>query len=234
MTKHEENIKKYRELGGNENEILNLKFPSLQNRAKLVYLIKQIDSSIHKISNSEDEKLETIERNNCISTVEVSDIESTPSHKMLGFISQYSVELHETYNKAFNSWLKACSLKIQLNAITQENEPEAYRIQCEIFNEFKSFDSHKKVLDFYNENKRLMPTDTISDFTNLKPLKLLQKRNNLRGLITRRRQTIEKKEAELPDKENVLYQKRLSALNKKKEELQELMLDLEKLNGLIK
>lgn len=248
MDTHQKNIQEYRRLGGSEQEIKKLSFSSIQNRAKLVYLInelkKNVENSSEVVKEKEQEPIPAAK-----SSPPTNYTPQSNGHKLLGIISQYPVALHSTYQKGFDAWLKSCSLKIQLNELSIKQSKEAvnwfpsqkiiameqiYELQVLIFNCFQIFNKSKKILDYYNTEKRIMPTETSSDFSTLTPLQLLQKRNSLRGLISRRKATIEKKEKELPVRDNPLYQKRIAMLNKKKEELQILVLDLEKVEKLLK
>src|SRR5690606_26741426 len=139
--------------------------------------------------------------------------------KFLGLIAQYPAELHQTYRDAFNIWINVCSLKIKLNAMQPRDERRAFEVQTEMLEQMQDFDKLREALDHYNENKRILATESKSDFTNLSPLEILTRRNNLRGLITRRKQTIAKMEAELPPADDLTYYKKRSAINRKKEQL---------------
>ncbi len=61
----------------------------------------------------------------------------------------------------------------------------------------ENFDKQKEILDHYNFHKRIMPTESKEDFSKLSPVELVNKRNSIRSLITRRKQTLEKRIAEL-------------------------------------
>jgi hypothetical protein len=74
-----------------------------------------------------------------------------------------------------------------------------------------------------------LPTESKRYFKNLND----QERRNLDSLISRRRQTIKKMEEDLPEKTDPVFNRRVSSINHKKEQLQELILDQEKIKTLL-
>ena len=66
-----------------------------------------------------------------------------------------------------------------------------------------------------------MPLETETDFEGMSELEIYKYRDNLRALITRRKQTIKKMESSLPAPEDPEYKSRLHTLNLKREQLQE-------------
>ena len=232
MEEHLKNIERYLQSGGNPKLAGRHKLPTLENRAKITYLLS-------KVSKNDVSEIKANNRKNPDSGQHTTDIitEKSPEPskpKFLGLIAGYPVELHPVYQNAYQIWVHVCSLKIQLNAVPGHDEKEAFRIQTSILEKMERFDCCKKALDHYNDHKRILPTATKSDFSKLSPIELITKRNSLRSLITRRKQTIAKLETELPEGSDKGYYKQISALNRKKEQLQELILDEEKLNELIR
>jgi hypothetical protein len=222
--KHLHNLQIYLENGGSEKIYRQYQSPSLENRAKIAALIKNfpkrtIPAPVVK-ENLPEEKS--------------ADQPVPEKPKFLGFISQYPVELHKTYQNAFNYWLEACALKIELNSIPDEDEARALDLQIKIFEVFRKFDIQKEALDYYNEHKRILPTETKSDFSKLSSVELVTKRNTLRTLITKRKKTLDKRISELPDPTAPDFRKKQNFINRKKEELKELELQVELLNKKIK
>ena len=234
MNTHTENLSEYLELGGDEKRIRHHVAPSLQNRAHVLHLLKELKKTaiplIPKNTAIVENNVQNIEQ----PKPEAQTIESTPSHKLLGFISQYPSELHAVYQKAFNYWLTACSLKVKLNEIPADNEADAYDLQKEIYDCMKGFDQAKKALDYYNTEKSILPTENKKDLSTLSPLDLDRRLRNLRPLITRRKQTLANLLAKLPANDDPKYRARLSAYNKKREELEIYELEAREIEGLLK
>lgn len=231
MEEHSKNIELYLQYGGDPKLVNKHRLPTLENRAKITYLLSKISIDVSDVSENRGQNIDISGQ---ISD-KVSEKSQEPSKpKFLGLIAQYPVELHPAYQQACQIWINVCSLKIQLNAVPRHDEKEAFKIQTAILEKMELFDICKKALDHYNDHKRILPTATKSDFSKLSPIELITKRNSLRSLITRRKQTIDKLETELPEESDENYYKKISALNRKKEQLQELILDEEKLNELIK
>lgn len=235
MEEHSQNIQIYLQNGGDVRIANRHQFPSLENRAKIAYLISNFPKTFQEVSKPEPESITNIfeiPRQMMDSVGQQNPEPSKP--KGLGIIAQYPSELHQTYKHAVQQWIEICSFKITLNQIARQDEKSAFEIQTNIIKLVELFDRNKAALDHYNEHKRIIATETKSDFSELSPVELLTKRNSLRSLISRRKQTIEKMASELPEASEPDYYKKLSAMNRKKEQLQELILDEEKLNELIK
>lgn len=226
--KHKQNLEIYLNNGGSEKLAKSLKFPTLENRAKILYLIKDFQKNLDCFVPRNDEKKETAKTE--AKTVQVAKEVQPEKPKFLGLIAQYPVELHKTYQNAYRLWIESCGLKIQLNTIDDEDEESALEIQIKIFETMENFDKQKEILDHYNFHKRIMPTESKEDFSKLSPVELVNKRNSIRSLITRRKQTLEKRIAELPSKNDENYRIKENFINRKKEELQELELQLSELN----
>lgn len=234
MNTHTENLSEYLELGGDEKRIRHHVAPSLQNRAHVLHLLKELKKTAVPLTQKKTATAEKVVQYIEQAKPEPQTIESTPSHKLLGFISQYPSELHSVYQKAFNYWLTACSLKVKLNEIPAENEADAYDLQCEIYDCMKGFDQAKKALDYYNTEKSILPTENKKDLSQLSPLELDRRLRTLRSLITKRAQTLENQFLKLPDPEDPKYRSRLSAHNKKREQLEIYRLEAREIEGLLK
>ena len=137
------------------------------------------------------------------------------------FIADYPVELHKAFRRRWGLWMEACSLKVQLGELDPKDEDEAFELQWKIWVCFREFDQCQKVLKHYREHKRIMPLETETDFEGMSELEIYKHRDNLRALITRRKQTINKMENSLPAPEDPDYKSRLHTLNLKREQLQE-------------
>lgn len=232
MNTHQENIKLYLSLGGDTRKIKALTAATLQNRARLAYLISQLQTN-EDISGQK----EAIERKQKTVSESAADPAPTPVRKkgvFSDFISQYPIALHETYKKRYEHWLEACSLKVSLNEIPDQDSEAALIIQDKIMKCFSRFDACQEALDYFNEKKRVLPVKSSQDFSQLSPVELLKLRNNLRSQITKRKATIHKKHSELPDPEADNFKIKQNALNRKIEELRELELQLKEVESLLK
>lgn len=223
MNTHAENLELYVSSGGDKRLANLYRTSTLQNRSKIIYLLSKI-SQIKKELKSPMPPV--------IIHVEKEIIPDKP--KFIGEILQYPIELHSTYLEIENLWLLYCRYKLDLNAIPASDEAAALDIQNKIIELFKKFDVLKKILDHYVEHKHILPTESKKDFSNFTALQLDKERRNLESLICRRKQTIKKMSNELPLEEDFMYRKKIAAINHKKEQLQNIILDQEKVNQLIK
>lgn len=202
INQHEKLINEFINRGGNKRIVDGLRAFSLQNYARLKYELSKLGSP--------EPTAEPI--------VSVKVVEKK-KHIRKGFndlISEYPPELHPVYSKRLELWLSICSLKLQLNE--ESNESKAFDIQLDIYGKFKELDHYQRMLSHYKDTKRIMIPETEKKFSNLSNLQLLKMQNNLRASITRRQQTIDRKEKALGDNPT---HKELNSINLKKERLQE-------------
>lgn len=237
MEKHQQNIELYLSSGGDPKLAARYKSATLDNRAKLSYLLSQMNISYEKKENIPGQSLD-IDRQKVDKPQKKEDppvqVPVEPDKpKFLGLITQYPVELHSTYHDAFALWLKLCSLKIKLNAVDPEDEASAYSFQTKMLRHIQKFDKCKRVLDHYLENKRILPTKSKNDYSNMSVLELDREKRNLAGLICRRKQTIARMESLLPEVTAPDYNRKLAAINNKIEQLEVLVLDQEKILELL-
>lgn len=205
---HKKLLSEFISKGGPERLSKSLQRFSLQNHAKLKY-------ELSKLNKSTIESPRTVE------------VEKPKTRKVFDdLIADYPVQLHSTFRRRWEVWLEACSWKMQLNRVDVQDAETAFDIQIKIYNCFVEFDRCQKILKHYREHKRIMPTEVATDFSKLTELELFKYRNKLRASITRRRQTIEKLETNLPNKEDDNYALRLHSLNRKKEQLQDKLNEL--------
>ncbi len=219
MEKHTQNLSLYLSSGGDSKLAVRYKSPTLANRAKITYLLSQLKVADNVDSSTPVDKKETLPE--------------PAKPKFLGLITQYPVDLHPTYHEAFGSWLNLCGLKLQLNEVPEDDEAAAFEIETEMLRKIRRFDTCKAALDYYNEHKAILPTESKRDFSKFSPLELDRERRNLESNISKRRKTISAKELELPEPGELQHYKKLEALNKKRSELEELLLDLEKIQELL-
>ena len=209
--KHRQLLEEFLSAGGNSRIAESLKNFSLQNYAKLKYEYKRL-GAIHQHETPK----EPLKKESGNPKTE------PPKRKVFNdLISDYPVELHPAYRRRWDLWMQACSLKMQLNKIPETETESALEIQMKIYRCFLDFDQCQKVLKHYKEHKRIMPLEAETDFEGMSELEIYKYRDNLRALITRRKQTIKKMENSLPAPEDPEYKSRLHTLNLKREQLQE-------------
>ena len=162
--------------------------------------------------------------------------EETPSDKLKEIkskpISFYPASLHPVYQRRISTFLEACSLKVQLNEI-ENNQEEAFKIQFKIFNLFLENDKCWKVLKQFEDHGQILPFESSEDFSNLSYTALCKLRQNKYTSVSKRKKTIAEWKAELPSLPlKKRGQKELNILEKEKE-LQRFLNDIEKLSNLI-
>lgn len=228
--KHADNLQSYLSFGGNPRIAKLYASPTLANRAKIVYLLSEIRNSSTKKDCSE--KVLKSEKSTYGTVIDPTS-SSYPKANFIGLVAQYPLILHPVYNRAYNTWLTACSLKIQLNNVLPEDSENALNIQVEIFKLMDAFDADKEVLDYYLHYKRVLIPKESSTIKQLNPISLVTTRNSLRSNITRRKQTLEKRIGELPETSDPSYKKKINFILNKREELKALEIELAQLNSKI-
>lgn len=228
MRTHAENLELFLASGGDPKLARQLKTATIQNRSRIVYLLSKFDknlSAANTLEKGNSEQYDTLEKP-IFSKIEAPNF--------AGLITQYPAELHPVYHELQSLWLKFYEVKLELNATHPEHEKKAFGIQTKIFQLFEKFDKNKKILDHYIDYKHILPIESKRNFDKMNQLQLDQERRNIATLICRRKQTIEKMEVQLPEDMDPMYNKKLSSLNHKKEQLQEMILDQEKLLTLLR
>jgi len=217
--KHKELLEQYLQNGGNRRLADSVRAFSLQNYAKLKYELEKLEHQKPKL----ELKSPNLEIEN-----QQPQAEKRSIFKEL--IIEYPTELHHTYRRRWEVWLELCSWKVRLNEIPEKETKQAFEIQWIIHLLFQEFDKCQNILKHYKEHKRIMLPNARRDFSEMTELELYKELNNLRALICRRKQTIEKMENELEGTEPTPRQ--LHAINLKKEQLQEKtneLLEIEKI-----
>lgn len=224
-TQHQELLEKFRTLGGSEKLAQSLTPFSLKNFAKLKYELSKLEGKGQKTEgNPPDAKSEppTAIRQNKV----FNDL-----------IADYPVALHPVFRKRWEVWMEACSLKIQLNALGENPKVDIetiFAIQWKIYRCFQEFDQCQTILKHYREHKRVMPFELGIDFTKMSEMEVFKYRNNLRALITRRKQTIEKLESQITEQSDDVAKKKMThTINLKKEQLQEKINELLECNKIL-
>ncbi|WP_417365924.1 hypothetical protein [Flavobacterium beibuense] len=147
-------------------------------------------------------------------------------------LAMYPPELHDTYRDRINCFYKACSLKIILNGLDDDAEEEAFSIQLQIEELWDRIDSCWTILNHWKQHKRIMPVKTTVDFNTLNAIQLVKRRDQIQTSISKRLPTINKLEMEVeasPEDKT-----KLNRLNKKREELQQLLIDLDVIRKILR
>lgn len=112
-------------------------------------------------------------------------------------IADYPLELHSTYNKRLATFLESCSLKLQLNALIDNEEEEALTIQFKIFNLMQENKHCWKILNHYDKTQEVLLLESSSNFENLSPAELWKIKQLKYQQLSRRKNSIEKWQKEL-------------------------------------
>lgn len=149
-------------------------------------------------------------------------------------ISAYPKELHEIYQLRINSFLRASSLKVELNAVPEDDELSALELQTEIWKQLEVNKKCWQILDHYDTTGQVLPTKSTTDFSKLSPMEMVKQRQRLYVNVSKRKKTIENIELQISEEDKPGKIERLkSKLFQKKYELQELQNDIDKLSNLI-
>ena len=106
-------------------------------------------------------------------------------------IADYPVALHGVYRAKREAWLRACSLKLTLNAIPMEEEDKARELQRQLWQLFDAMDNYDVVLQYWRDHKKILEPQK-EDYSRLTPMELVQRRNTLRSNIVSREKSLAK------------------------------------------
>ena len=165
---HKRLIDKFLSLGGNKRIADSSSSFSLQNYAKIKYELKKLQEVGGDNQEAESNRQEAGGRKQETESVQ-------PKRKPFDdLISEYPLELHSTYRKRWEVWLLACSLKTQLNEIgdADKEEQAAFELQMKIYECFQMLDICQNILKHYREHKRIMPTESKKDYSQMTELEL--------------------------------------------------------------
>lgn len=115
-------------------------------------------------------------------------------------IADYPMALHGVYRAKREAWLRACSLKLTLNAVPMEEEDKAREIQRQLWQLFSAMDNYDVVLQYWRDHKRILEPQK-EDYSRLTPVELVQRRNTLRSNIVSREKSLAKWEEQVKREE---------------------------------
>ena len=209
MTNYREQYKRllteYERLGGNLQGVP--RFYSLENEAKL-------RREMSKLANLPISKLEN------------EPISPCGSHQIDKLISDYPQTLHPVYLAKKNHWLKACSLKLSLNALPADQESQARALQQQLWQLFEEMDACDTILDYWSKYKRILssanPTQEEA-LDKLSPTQLVQRLHTLRSNIVSREKSLKKWRLQAAESEGENFTL-IEKIFRKTEELKQLKL----------
>ena len=150
-------------------------------------------------------------------------------------IADYPVALHGVYRAKREAWLRACSLKLTLNAIPMEEEDKARELQRQLWQLFSAMDNYDVVLQYWRDHKKILEPQK-EDYSRLTPVELVQRRNTLRSNIVSREKSLAKWEEQAKRGEGmtvrslwVLQEK----IARKREEVEQMKLQVKEVEKLL-
>lgn len=151
------------------------------------------------------------------------------------FIADYPVALHGVYRAKQEAWLRACSLKLTLNAVPMEDEGKACEIQRQLWQLFETMDNCDVMLQYWRDHKKILEP-VQEDYSLLTPMELVQRRNTLRSNIVSREKSLAKWEEQAKSEEGMTVRS-LWVLNekiaRKREEVEQMKLQVKEIEKLM-
>lgn len=147
-------------------------------------------------------------------------------------LSMYPPELHPVYRQRINDYYLACELKIKLNSLDDDAIEEALDLILSIDKLWTRIDKAWEVLHHWRDHRRILPFFSEVDYSKLSSMQLFKEKTLLESRISKRKKTLQgifERYQDHPEDRALL-----NAYNKKKEELEQLILNLEKIKEMIK
>lgn len=223
MNNRKKLITAYLSLGGKQSFIDTLPpFFSLDIEAKLRLEIRRLQQrSSHEESPASIDL--PAEADHQAQTVPVA--QKLPT---LGLLSDYPEELHQIYTERLISFTEACSLKIQLNELKEEETEKAYALQLSIVKKMDVVEEYAEVLTYYRNTKKVLPIFSKEAIAHLNTAELIQKRNTLRSNVSCRKKTLQKMHS-IPNPNT----KQKEKITQKMAELESLKLLIERIDCIV-
>lgn len=219
------------------NLLRGLKIENFSNSIKLRYELKSALNRGQNVSLLPNKKVETV----AIAPEPTLDdqlpieflIEETKKQTFAKeTMAMYPVELHSVYRERVTSFYTACELKFKLNRIPDQDQESALKIILQLEDLWQKNDKCWMVLEYWKENNRMMPIASAVDYSKFSPIQLFTEKGLLEVRISKRKKTIVGFENHLEKNPHDAVKRNL--YNKKLEELEQLILDLETIKNLIK
>ena len=155
--------------------------------------------------------------------------------KKTDWIADYPVALHGVYRAKQEAWLRACSLKLTLNAVPMDDEGKACEIQRQLWQLFETMDNCDVMLQYWRDHKKILEP-VQEDYSLLTPMELVQRRNTLRSNIVSREKSMAKWEEQAKSEEGMTVRS-LWVLNekiaRKREEVEQMKLQVKEIEKLM-
>ena len=220
-------ISQLERLGGNLTGVSP--FYSIANEAIVRKRLKEVQSK--------EARIEPTQGPNKVSTPLPYANESPPNKLPEGdLIVDFPVALHLTYRTKKEAWLKACSLKLELNQVHVQEEAQACKLQKELWKLFELMDDCDQILNHWKKYKKIL-THEKKDYSSFTPTELVQRRNTLRSNIVSREKSLSKWKQSAEDLTNAGEEVPFSLkekISRKTEELQQIKMEVKELDKLIK
>lgn len=158
--------------------------------------------------------------------------ESSKSEFQKETLSMYPPELHPVYRERINKFYLACELKIKLNTLPENALDDALNLILQLEDLWGKIDKAWEILNHWKEHHRLMPVESEVDYSKMTAMQLVREKSLLESRISKRKKTLEgvyRRCLEHPEDKTLL-----NNYNRKKEELEKLILNLEKIKELIR
>ncbi|MBS9773814.1 MAG: hypothetical protein KGV59_01475 [Tenacibaculum sp.] len=178
---YQKGIALYQTLKGAKPNLIRLflKKETKANADKLTYELSKLKDN-QEIINTDSQKITNLNKSKT-DDLKVNNQEKKATTPLFFYkLNQLHKDLHEVARLQRDNFQKAVSLKLQLNDLHKDDEIRALKICIEIERLFDEIDNIQKILEHYVNHKVVLLPKT-SDFTDLSPAQLLQRRNNKRA-----------------------------------------------------
>lgn len=147
-------------------------------------------------------------------------------------MAMYPPELHSVYRERISNFYLACELKFKLNALPEANHDAALKLILQLESLWDKIDKSWTILHHWTDHHRIMPTEVSTDYSTFSPMQLANEKGLLETRISKRKKTLDGilKKIEGDPSNRVLA----NSYNKKKEELEQLIIDLETIKKILK
>jgi len=176
------------------------RYYSLEAEAKVRRLIKERQGGGGEPPRANRESPRTKDKGELPFAPTVGGEQGGEQAKKEDLIADYPVALHGVYRAKLEAWLRACSLKLTLNAVPMEEEDKARELQRQLWQLFSAMDNYDVVLQYWRDHKRILEPQK-EDYSRLTPVELVQRRNTLRSNIVSREKSLAKWEAQARSEE---------------------------------
>ena len=218
-------LSEYERLGGNLQGVP--RFYSLENEAKLKAKLKSLTPR-SPLSESEGDNPKSVTSSTSVLPLSSGEVVGNcrVSEQGVRIIADYPQALHPVYLAKKNHWLKACSLKLSLNALPAHQESQARALQQQLWQLFEEMDACDTVLDHWSKYKRiLLPAAPSQEeaLDKLSPTQLVQRLHTLRSNIVSREKSLIKWRLQATESEGENFTL-IEKIFRKTEELKQLKL----------